>query len=49
MDLDTVKTAIDTGLGAVALLYAHRVGRLLEKQDVRLTVLEKRRIRRRRR
>jgi hypothetical protein len=43
MDLDTIKTAIDTGLGAIALLYAHRVGRVLEKQDARITALESRR------
>lgn len=40
MDLDTIKTAIDTGLGAIALLYVHRVGRVLEKQDARITALE---------
>lgn len=44
IDIDAIKTAVDVGLGAIALLYAHRVGRLLEKQDVRITKLERRRV-----
>lgn len=43
MDADTLKTVVDTGVGGVALLYAYRIGKLLEKHDTRLLKLEKRR------
>lgn len=41
-DLETIRMALDTGLGAVALLYAHRVARLLDKHDTRISRLERR-------
>lgn len=44
-DLDTIRMAADIGLGGVALLYVHRISRLLEKHDARITKLERRRTR----
>jgi hypothetical protein len=41
MDWDTVKTVADIGLGAIALVYVHRAGRILQNHEVRITVLEK--------
>lgn len=43
MDTETIKTAIDSGLGAIALMYVHRVGQVLEKHEKRLVKLERRR------
>jgi hypothetical protein len=40
MDLETIRTAIDTGLGAIALLYAHRIGALLKTLTERIAKLE---------
>lgn len=39
-DLDFIKTALDVGLGAVALMYVHRLGKLLDTHSQRLTALE---------
>lgn len=41
-DLDTIKTAVDVGLGAIALMYVHRLGKLLDTHEKRISTLERR-------
>lgn len=41
LDLDAIKTIVDTGCGAVALAYVHKLSKLLEKHETRITSLEK--------
>lgn len=40
LNFDVIKTLLDVGLGAVALVYARRLGLLLENHETRLTKLE---------
>lgn len=42
MDIDTIRTALDIGLGAVALFYVNRLQKLLETHEARISALEKR-------
>lgn len=48
LDLDTIKTAIDAGIGVVAFLYAHRMGKLLTLLEGRVAKLEARKSTRKR-
>lgn len=39
-DLDSIKTILDIGIGATALLYVYKLNKLLERHEVRITNLE---------
>lgn len=41
LSLDTIRAALDVGLGAVALMYVHRLGKVLDNHETRLVRLEK--------
>lgn len=40
MDLETLRTLADIGLGAIALVYVRRAGQILQNHETRITVLE---------
>lgn len=41
MDLDTLRTAVDMGLGGVALLLYYRQGKILQNHETRLRLVER--------
>jgi len=41
LDIDSIKTVLDIGLGTVALIYVHKLQRLLDNHDTRISRVEK--------
>lgn len=40
MDFDTLKTVLDVGLGCLALMLYRQHGQILQNHEVRITILE---------
>lgn len=41
IDIDSIKTALDIGVGVVALYYVNRLQKVIDNHDVRIRVVEK--------